>query len=338
MSFIPKQAFPTTVKVISKEVSPYFGVTSIALAKMKCYIDGCTDEIGWFFTASQDVQNSRIYYIKDCYLFPQQVHATTTEIDNDKLTDFATKLLMEENGMDIWNELRGWGHSHVNMGVSPSGQDDNQMEFFSRAGQPFFVRIIANKKGELKIDLYNYETGVAFIDVPWIEVPVEGDREIVQQIQALQARLDKSREEREKFLKEGIEKEIKEKVSKFVQFSSEYTRPASTYGKDSNFQRVTTWTSKEAGISNKTLVTYVNAKLETEADVFKDFDLQELKDIGYQPTIHAMRTMIFEITGKLYNQDELKLITKVAMEIVEDEFIRASNRKIKPKQNKSKVR
>ena len=87
--------------------------------------------------------------------------------------------------MDIWNELRGWGHSHVNMGITPSGQDDNQMETFSEGGHPCFLRIIANKKGEFRIDLYDFQQGILYSNLPWWEETTDFERAIENQITEL---------------------------------------------------------------------------------------------------------------------------------------------------------
>ena len=60
-----------------------------------------------------------------------------------------------------------WGHSHVNMGVSPSGQDVSQFDEFSDGGHRYYFRMIANKKGECKIDLIDNQSGYQFNDIPW---------------------------------------------------------------------------------------------------------------------------------------------------------------------------
>ena len=58
-------------------------------------------------------------------------------------------------------ELRG--HSHVNMGVGPSGQDDSMiLEFKTR---DFFIRGIFNKKGDIKMDIYDFKNNIKYLDV-----------------------------------------------------------------------------------------------------------------------------------------------------------------------------
>lgn len=315
MKYSPKAAYTTTVKVISQQLTPYIGISTKALAQMKHYVEGCVDEIGWFFTVQQDTQNKRVLYIKECLLFPQEVHATTTEINGEKLTQFATDLLSQEGGMDIWNELRGWGHSHVNMGVTPSGQDDTQMEFFARAGQPFFVRCIANKKGDIKFDLYDYESGVSFIDVPWIELPMDAEQsEIMKQIRELQARLDKKREEEEAALKTSIEKEIKEKVRKltYATHSAGYNRVYSREGgieSNSNFHQ----TTSGVGIGTQTEKTTGGRTALTERNLFDFFDYIELMEIGSLKTrIEQVRYIEQLYPNYAFTQFELSIVLESA--------------------------
>lgn len=182
-----------------------------ALIKMQLYVENCSEEVGWLGTA---FETKTAIYIDDVFLFDQEVHSTTTEITPDGLAAFGEKILQEENGMEIWNNLKVWGHSHVNMSVSPSGQDDNQMETFVEGGHDFFIRIIANKKGDIRIDLYNYKLGVIYNDMPWYEAISAEEAEIREQIKLLNDCLETIKKERATKYEKGIKKEIEEKVKK----------------------------------------------------------------------------------------------------------------------------
>ena len=221
MKFNPKSTYTTTIKQI-KNKNVNFGISNDALTLMQKYVEGCTDEIGWFFTVEKDEEYPGWYFIEDCILFHQEVHSTTTEVNGDNLIKLSEEILSKPDGVEFWNKMKGWGHSHVNMGVTPSGQDDNQMEFFSNSGFDFFVRIIANKKGELKIDLYDYSIGVAYIDVPWTVYSGIEERELASQIVELQKQIEAKRLEKESKIEEEVEKEIKAKVRKIVYQSTAY--------------------------------------------------------------------------------------------------------------------
>lgn len=209
-TFKERGSVEPTIKIL-KTLQPRIGITSDALAKMSQYVDQCKDEIGWLGTAYK--LNTNTYYIKDTYLLEQEVHGTTTEITPEGLEAFATKLLEQgEAGNEIWNNMKMWGHSHVNMEVFASGQDDKQMETFAESGHDWFIRLISNKKGEIKVDLYNYETGIIYNNTPWVEMLNDDELTIQREIDALYAKLDTIAEEREAAYKVIIEAEIKEKV------------------------------------------------------------------------------------------------------------------------------
>lgn len=144
---------------LMKNFAPKVYIDIKAMNKMKEYVRQSSLEIGWLGTCKK---LDNIYYIDDVFLFRQEVHATTTEITVEGLNEFAMELLSQENGVDIWNNMKVWGHSHVNMATSPSGQDDKQIEVFSQNADDFFIRIIANKSNDFRIDLYDYTTGVIY--------------------------------------------------------------------------------------------------------------------------------------------------------------------------------
>lgn len=215
MDFKQRPTAKTTVSVV-QELAPRVGITSEALAKMSIYVDECSDEIGWLGTAHKNEQQNTIL-IDDVYLFDQDVHGTTTEITPEGLSQFAEELLtMGEEGMEIWNNLRMWGHSHVNMGVTPSGQDNTQMNTFKEGGHEWFIRLIANKQGEMKLDLYDYKHGIIFTDLQWVEVMSDDERQIQDQIDQLYHVLDELQQERVNAYEVAIKEEMKLKVRKMV--------------------------------------------------------------------------------------------------------------------------
>ena len=114
---------------LMKGFEPKIFINVNAMNKMKEYIRQSSLEIGWLGTCEK-LDNSS-YYIGDVFLFKQEVHATTTEITTEGLSEFAMELLSTNDGIEIWNNMKVWGHSHVNMGTSPSSQDDKQIEVFA---------------------------------------------------------------------------------------------------------------------------------------------------------------------------------------------------------------
>jgi hypothetical protein len=113
-------------------------------------------EVGWLGLVNP--LPSGDYLVYDIFVPPQRVHGAETEIDQEAMTDLAMQLI--DAGQDT-NQLFYWGHSHVNMGVSPSGQDERQIDEYL-AHCPRFIRGIYNKKGERKVDVFDRDTGVVY--------------------------------------------------------------------------------------------------------------------------------------------------------------------------------
>ena len=175
-----------------------------ARSKMELYCDLSDGEIGWlaFVERFEGVG----FLITDCVLLKQEVHSTTTEIDPAALLDF-----WNDTPVDQQCKIKMWGHSHVNMAPNPSGQDDSQMEYF-KDGNPWFIRLITNKKREYHIDIYDYENGLK----------VHMDQADLKDYNPKASELRKS-----------IEEEIKEKVKKKEYKSTSspalpYNRPSRT--------------------------------------------------------------------------------------------------------------
>lgn len=136
---------------------PRILATPLAYHKMRYYIDHSDMEIGWLGYVEK-LTNS-IYLIEDVFLLKQKVHSTTTEIDPDALASLANDLIHKgDEGIALYNKIRMWGHSHVNMGTFASGQDDKQMEEF--ATSDFYIRLIGNKKNEWNVCLYDYANNI----------------------------------------------------------------------------------------------------------------------------------------------------------------------------------
>lgn len=180
-----------TVKLIN-EASYNVYILPEARAKMEMYCELCAKEIGWLGFVKKYPGTG--YLITDVVLLKQEVHATTTEIDPQALLEFWSATPPEQQA-----DIKLWGHSHVNMSPSPSGQDDNQMNYF-KDGNDWFIRLITNKKGDMNITIYDFANGVEIHD------------------DALYTFNPKRAE-----LKAQIEAEIKEKVKEKT-----YTPPAKT--------------------------------------------------------------------------------------------------------------
>lgn len=124
-----------------------------AYDKMRLYVELCQDEIGWLGYVDK-LENDTGYFVSDVFLVKQEVHGTTTELDPNGIMEHYSSLTDEQQRTFV-DKCRLWGHSHVNMGVTPSGQDDTQGKALSEDANDFYIRLITNKKGDYDITFYD---------------------------------------------------------------------------------------------------------------------------------------------------------------------------------------
>jgi len=283
-----------SVKVLERFM-PLVIISKEALIKMQLYVEGCSNEIGWLGTAIKN--NDNIFFIDDVFLFEQDVHSTTTEITPEGLTAFAEELLQQPNGIEIWNNIKLWGHSHVNMCTHPSVQDDKQMETFSEGGHPWFLRIIANKKGDITIDLYDYEHGIIYSNLPWWEEVSDAEREIEKQITELKKQLANINLSIIETLKPSIADEIKQKV-KFK------TQVIGFNNFNNNYVYNNMWddwyNQSDDGL------------IENEQDVLAIFSDDALMEIAQCSTYTQAKELITVFEGDILDYNEIMLVWQTA--------------------------
>jgi hypothetical protein len=120
---------------------PLVCISAECMEYIREIVDQCPDEVSWVMEVTE--LDNFIYEIDAVYLPRQKVNGATTEFDAEDIAH----LLDNEPTFDP-AKWRGWGHSHVNMGVTPSGQDKKMMQEFAKDCE-FFVGMIHNKKGEV---------------------------------------------------------------------------------------------------------------------------------------------------------------------------------------------
>jgi len=269
---------------------------------MKSYIANCTDEIGWLGIA---VEHNRAIHIEDVLLFDQEVAATTTEITTDALSTFGESLMKLDNGIEIWNNLKVWGHSHVNMAPTPSAQDNDQMNIFSKCGQEWFIRIIANKKNEMKLDLYDFVQGIVYFDLPWTEKYTEQELVIYKQMSELNNKIKTIQKEFEDEQNLIIIEEIKQKVTpKYKRYQptnlvTGYTNVART--NKQNYDYGYNYLNRED-----------DNDIQNANDVLMVFDDDVLKEIAKCNNFVEARTIIVAFDD--YSAKEVTLIWNTAKE------------------------
>ena len=136
-----------------------------AWLKMLKLVKDCDKEIAWQATVekrkfkNKEDSTDFYYYIKQVFVYPQKVTGTFVDTDEVKYAEWSLRLEDE-----VYNTLRFQGHSHVNMGVTPSATDLNTYQNFldQLAKDDFYIFMILNKRNEVNIMVYDYAQDMLF--------------------------------------------------------------------------------------------------------------------------------------------------------------------------------
>ena len=207
------------------ETPPMICFTEQVLAKFKGYVDNCSLEIGWLALVRVDAQGRYIVY--DTLLPHQNVSAVTTDLMESGLQEVGEKILTTRP--DEFNNVRCWCHSHVNMQVCPSGTDDSTFEQFYENCE-YFIRVICNKKGDMRVDFVDLEKEIRFDNINWYILLSKETEALDNSIAKYQKEIDEITEKNKKTIEElnkkideyrdnifkeleiNIKEEVKEKV------------------------------------------------------------------------------------------------------------------------------
>ena len=137
-------------------VAPVIKITPDAYAMSMAYVDGCQKEIGWLCHVSE-IDGE--YIIDDCFLPEQEVAGATCEFTESGIASIMTETI-QSKGLEYYNQIRCWAHSHVGMPAQPSGQDKQQILKWKE--NDYFIMLITNKKGEFYAEFYDFKNKVAF--------------------------------------------------------------------------------------------------------------------------------------------------------------------------------
>lgn len=146
------------VDAYTKDIpNPKISITPVALLKMQNIVANFDKEIAWHGTVFFE---DGVYIIKDIIMYPQRVTSVTVEADEESYGNW-----IYENRTLI-NNIRMQGHSHVNMGVSPSGTDLNYYKDLLVHVEDFYIFLILNKSGAVHVRFYDMQNNVLFTEIP----------------------------------------------------------------------------------------------------------------------------------------------------------------------------
>ena len=151
-----KISFSKTFGGNEEKTSVYF--TSEAWVKMVALIHEFTDEVAWHGLAERSKKPDG-YIIYDILVYPQEVSGSTVNTDQEKY-----QIWLMEHEDEVFNNIRMQGHSHVNMGVTPSAVDTNLYEKIldQLEDSMFYIFMVWNKKFESYTKIYDLQSNILY--------------------------------------------------------------------------------------------------------------------------------------------------------------------------------
>lgn len=145
-----------TVKKFNEREKTNLYFTMVAYTKILSLIKSNSKEVGWHGTAYRFEEG---YLIKDVFVYPQIVNAA--HIDTDE-AEYSNWLYDFDN--ETFKNIRFHGHSHVDMGVSPSSTDLKHREdlVFQVKPDGFYIFMIGNKKGDFSFEIIDKMKNIVY--------------------------------------------------------------------------------------------------------------------------------------------------------------------------------
>lgn len=154
-----KISFTKTFTAGTRKATVHF--SSLAWLKMTGLIRGFDKEVAWHGIAFRGEDESKDeYIIEDIVVYPQEVSGASVEMDTEKYALW----LMENDEDERFQHIHMQGHSHVNMGVTPSSVDLNHQEEILNmlGGDDFYIFMIWNKSLVSNTKVYDMKKNILF--------------------------------------------------------------------------------------------------------------------------------------------------------------------------------
>lgn len=149
--------FTKTFSNIQRKANLYF--TELAYLKMLTLVREFDKEVAWHGIAHRCEDEEDAYIISDILVYPQEVTGATVNTDQEKY-----QMWLMNHDDDVFNNIRMQGHSHVNMGTSPSTVDNSLYDRILEQldDDMFYIFLIWNKRNEKTIKIYDLAKNVLF--------------------------------------------------------------------------------------------------------------------------------------------------------------------------------
>lgn len=156
-----KLSFIRNLPGTNRKAIVYF--TSIAWSKMIAVINEFDKEVAWhgLVRKLEPEDDKQAYLVYDIGVYPQEVTGATVTTDQKEYESW-----MDLFSDDDFKAVRAQGHSHVNMGVSPSTVDIGHREriVWQLSDDMFYIFMIWNKRFQHHITIYDLGDNVTYED------------------------------------------------------------------------------------------------------------------------------------------------------------------------------
>ena len=155
--FDGKVKFDFDFAKVEEKAILYF--TETAWMKMQYLIAVFSSECAWHGVVERHGEDKSEFIVKDILVYPQQVTGATVTTDQKEFEDWMKAL--DDN---TFNAMKFHGHSHVNMGVTPSSVDnEHQRGIVSQLNDSqFYIFGIFNKSGNRWLKIFDMKRNIVF--------------------------------------------------------------------------------------------------------------------------------------------------------------------------------
>lgn len=142
-------------------MKPRINITMKAWLKLQYLVNKVATEVAWYGNVQQDRKTNELTIV-DIYVPKQEVGAAAADTLAEGTFEYSETL-------DNQDEFRYQGHSHVNMAVSPSGDDNKYRKQFADSVGDYFISAIHNKRGQYSL----------IVSLPFLDYEMDADYNVV---------------------------------------------------------------------------------------------------------------------------------------------------------------
>lgn len=147
----------------AKTADPRLIIKAAAYKTMKNFMATAHSKTKEFMFMGQVTRENMDFIVEQFYLLPNDdCSSAFCSSDDEKYPEWfnSTFKTLEEK-----KKVRIHAHSHVNMGTSPSGTDNDQINKLINQVGDYFIQFIINHKNENTCNIYDKEKGYIYEDV-----------------------------------------------------------------------------------------------------------------------------------------------------------------------------